>query len=359
MTSRLPLSATNERAQTGARPRGREAMTPLLIVEDEDLVADAMSSWLSALGYPVTHVHTAEEALVVMEDARPGVAICDVGLPGHDGMWLADRLRRDFPDTAVILATGRDCLPPAATLHDGVVSYLLKPFGRDQLRDAVVGAVRQHEDVICSRDVALQLERAARARRRALRVRMQGLRIETEAAAVRALEVLFPDPAEREQGARVAATADAMAARFTMADGDRAALHWAARFHRLGRLTVPESVLQKPEALSDLEMDLVQRAPSEAFEVLLDHPFLADAGYLLRSMRERADGLGRPDGLAGAAIPLGSRILAVAEAIEAMMHDRPHRPARSLADAVLELLRSGTQFDAEVVHAGVEVIARC
>jgi len=358
MIPRVPRGATDDRAQTGPRPRGDEATTPLLIVEDDDLVATAMERWLSALGYPVAQVHTAEEALAVMETWHPGVAICDVGLPGHDGLWLADRLRHDFPDTAVILATGRDGLLPAATLHDGIVSYLLKPFGRDQLRDAVVGAVRWHQNVISSRDAALQLERGARDRRRALRELMQGMRIETEADAVRALEVLFPEPEERQHGVHVAVMADTIADRFRMPECDRPALHWAARFHRLGRLTIPESILRKPEALSRLEMDIVQRAPSEAFELLLDHAFLADAGYLLRSMRERADGLGRPDGLVGTAIPLGSRILAVAEAIEAIMHDQPYRPARSPADAVVELLRSGTQFDADVVHAGVEVIVQ-
>lgn len=335
-------------------------MTPLLIVEDEDVVANTMDRWLSTLGYPVSQARTAEDALDVMKGTHPGVAICDVGLPGeHDGLWLVDQLRQDYPDTAVILATGRDYLPPAATLRDGIVSYLLKPFGRDRLRAAVIDAVRWHENATSDRDAEFGLERAARARRRALRARMHGLRIETEAEATRALEVLFPDRADREQGVSVAAIAAAIADRFTMSDDDRKALHLAARFHRLCRLTIPGTILGKPEALSHIEMDIVLRAPSEAFEVLLEHPFLADAGYLLRSIREREDGLGHPDGLVGGAIPLGSRILAVAEAVEAITHDQPHRPARSPADAVLELLRcAGTQFDADVVHAAVEAMAR-
>lgn len=334
-------------------------MTPLLIVEDEALVADTMGRWLSMLGYPVTQARTAEDALVAAGAIHPGVAICDVGLPGrHDGLWLVDQLRRDHPDTALILATGQDCLPAASTMRDGVVSYLLKPFGRDQLREAVSDAVRWHEDAASGQAVELTLERAARQCRRDLRDLMHGQRIETEADAVAALELLFPDRAERERGVRVAATADTIADRFAMAGGERKALHWAARYHRVCRLTVPAVLLRKPEVLSHFEMTIVRRGPSEAFEVLLDHSFLADAGYLLRSIREREDGLGHPDGLVGAAIPLGSRILAVAEAIEAITHDQPHRPARSPADAVLELLRcAGTQFDANVVHVGVEVMA--
>jgi response regulator RpfG family c-di-GMP phosphodiesterase len=319
-----------------------------------------MDRWLTPLGYPVTQARTAEAALVAAGVTHPGVAICDVGLPGgHDGLWLIDRMRRDHPNTALILATGQESLPAAATLREGVVSYLLKPFGRDQLRAAVLAAVRWHEDVTSDQSVELALERAARQCRRDLRARLQGRPIATETDALHALELLFPDRAERERGVRVSITADTLADQCSMSAGERAALHWAARFHQVCRLTIPGVLLEKPEALSHAEAAIVQRAPSEAFEVLLDHPFLADAGYVLRSIREREDGLGHPDGLVGAAIPVGSRILAVAEAIEAITHDQPHRPARSPADAVLELLRcAGTQFDAHVVHLAVEIMAR-
>ena len=156
----------------------------------------------------------------------------------------------------------------------------------------------------------------------------------------------------------LAALADAIADHFAMPVLDREALHWAARFRGLCRLVLPDAITRKPSPLSAVEVAIVRRAPSDVFEVLLDHPFLSNAGYLLRSLREREDGRGHPDGLTGAAIPLGSRILAVVDAIEAITHDQPHRQGRSPADTVLELLRcAGTQFDAEVVHAGVQVIA--
>ena len=336
----------------------RLQVTPLLIVEDEDLVADTMHRWLTNLGYPVSHARTAEEALALTKSGHPGVAICDVGLPGqHDGMWLVDQLRHDYPDVAVVLATGRD-LPASAVRRDGVVSCLLKPFGRDQLREAVTSAVQWHEEAAAGRDLGLQLERAARECRLDLRRRLQSARIESEADARAALKKVFLDPAGLEAGARVAALADAIADHFAMPVLDREALHWAARFRGLCRQVLPDAITRKPSPLSAVEVAIVRRAPSDVFEVLLDHPFLSPAGYLLRSLREREDGRGHPDGLAGAAIPLGSRILAVVDAIEAITHDQPHRQGRSPADTVLELLRcAGTQFDAEVVHAGAQVIA--
>lgn len=122
-------------------------MTPVLIVEDEAVMAQTIGRWLSALGYPLTYATNAQAAVEAMNAAPAGAAIVDVGLPGgHDGLWLVDQLRRDHPATAVVLATGQDYLPGAATMREGVVSYLLKPFSPDQLRRAAAAAVSWHEN---------------------------------------------------------------------------------------------------------------------------------------------------------------------------------------------------------------------
>lgn len=124
-------------------------MTPVLIVEDEDVVAKTMGRWLDACGYDLAYAATAEKAVAAVANSPAGVAVIDVGLPGeHDGLWLVEQLRRDHPGTAVVLATGRDYLPASTTMRPGVVSYLLKPYGRDQLRNAVAEAVRWHDSVV-------------------------------------------------------------------------------------------------------------------------------------------------------------------------------------------------------------------
>lgn len=124
-------------------------MTPVLIVEDEDIVATTMGRWLDACGYDLAYATTAQEAVEAAARAPAGVAVIDVGLPGaHDGLWLVEQLRRDHPGTAVVLATGRDYLPASATMRTGVVSYLLKPYNRDQLRNAVAEGVRWHKAAV-------------------------------------------------------------------------------------------------------------------------------------------------------------------------------------------------------------------
>jgi putative two-component system response regulator len=331
-------------------------MTPLLIVEDEEIVAATMSRWLGGLGYTVTCTTTAESALAAMRETQPWVAVCDVGLPGHDGLWLADRVRRDYPETAVVLATGRNFLPPSATLRTGVISYLTKPFGREQLRTAVSAAVRWHQDVAADEGARTRLESAATERSIALTGRLRALHVEIDGD--KALNALFPDRDERALIERVAEMALALAAPFKLPDADRDALRWAARLHRLYRLEIPDSILQSAEILSHAETDIVRRAPLELSKALAEYPSLASAAQLLHSLRERYDGLGVPDGLVGDHVPLGSRIIAVAEAIEAMAHARAHRPALTPAEVPMELQRcSGTRYDPDVVKAAIKLLA--
>lgn len=334
-------------------------MTPVLIVEDEDLVAKTLGRWLGACGYDLAYAANAQDAVTAVAQAPVGVAVIDVGLPGeHDGLWLVEQIRRDHPGTAVVLATGHDNLPASATMRAGVVSYLLKPFGRDQLRGGVAGAVRWHENAAFIPESGLELEQAAAARHSAVRQQMDCPPVNNATDALRTLAALDATPDEHARAVRITSTAAAMASGFSMRSADREAVYWAGRFHLLCRLTIPESVIQKAEALSPAESAIVRRGPADASALMRDHPFLAPAAVVLAAIREREDGLGYPDGLVGAAIPLGSRILAVAEALEAMTHAAPYRPARSPVEAAVELRRcAGRHFDAVVVARVLEVMA--
>src|SRR5204863_7287309 len=109
----------------------------VLIVDDENGVRDLMARWLASGGYTVMTAGSAEEALGHLQDSPTAVALCDIRMPGHAGLWLAERIREDYPETAVIMATGvQDVGPAVKTLRQGVIDYLTKPFGPDRLREA-------------------------------------------------------------------------------------------------------------------------------------------------------------------------------------------------------------------------------
>lgn len=146
--------------------------------------------------------------------------------------------------------------------------------------------------------------------------------------------------------------ASALAQRLGVTDGELATIRHAAALHDIGKLAIPESILAGHGRLSPGEWDLVHSHPVVGERILTAAPALLCSARLVRSSHERIDGRGYPDGLAGAAIPLGSRIIHVADAFAALTAERAHRDERSVAHALDEIERaSGTQFDPRVVAA--------
>ena len=127
-------------------------------------------------------------------------------------------------------------------------------------------------------------------------------------------------------------------------------LRFAAVFHDIGKLSIPEAILSKPGPLTPDERAIMERHTLVGEQILAPVAFLSGVCTLVRHEHERWDGAGYPDGLAGEAIPLGSRIIFACDALHAMTSDRPYRRALGRATAVEELRRNaGTQFDPRVV----------
>src|SRR5262245_18885789 len=113
-------------------------MVPILVVDDEPHVRAVVSHWAKSFGYAPHQAPDADSALSMMDGSDISVAVCDVRMPGHDGLWLAGEIRGRHPDTAVILATGVDDSSIAKRGRDlGAMDYLVKPFGGDRLAGAL------------------------------------------------------------------------------------------------------------------------------------------------------------------------------------------------------------------------------
>ncbi len=131
----------------------------------------------------------------------------------------------------------------------------------------------------------------------------------------------------------------------------------AARLHDIGKTAIPAAILNKPGPLNEREWLFIRRHPLIGERIVLAAPALASAAPLIRSSHERIDGQGYPDGLAGQDTPLGSRIIAVCDAFDAMTSERPYRQPMGIDVALEELKRqAGTQFDAAVVDAFSRVV---
>ena len=133
----------------------------------------------------------------------------------------------------------------------------------------------------------------------------------------------------------------------------------AAELHDVGKIAVPDAILDKAGPLDPVEWSFMRRHPLIGERILLEAPALRPVARLVRSSHERWDGGGYPDGLRGDEIPLGARVVAVCDAFDAMTTERPYRGPVTHSDAIAELRRcAGTQFDPMVVEAFCKVIAR-
>jgi HD-GYP domain-containing protein (c-di-GMP phosphodiesterase class II) len=185
------------------------------------------------------------------------------------------------------------------------------------------------------------------------RARSQQLR-RSYMATVRALSnaVEARDAYTGKHAERVTAYGIEIARALGIRSAELAELEFGFLLHDIGKLAIADAILFKPGPLTDEERALMARHPLAGAEIVGGIEFLAQAAAVIRSHHERWDGLGYPDGLAGAEIPLAARVFSVADVLDALTTDRPYRPASSLA-VTREMIstQAGRQFDPQVVAA--------
>lgn len=325
---------------------------PVLVVDDEAGIREVVARWLERHGYTVRTAASAEEALERMKAEPAAVALCDVRMPGFDGLWLLDQLRIGFPATAVVMATGFPEVQSAvASLRGGVIDYLTKPFTPERLADAVRRAMDWHMSVSSERRWAEQLEREATGLEEKLREAVAGLDVSCDEAVNELLSrITAGDEAAYAHARRVASLSVLLCDRIGRPDRDKRVIRRAALLHDVGKSAVPPAVIHKPAPLGGEEYELVRTHPLRAWRLLHEIPFLSHALPIVRSVHERPDGCGFPDGLSMPRIPLGSRIVAIANAYDAMTTLSAYRSPLPPGEALNELERgAGPQFDALLV----------
>lgn len=156
---------------------------------------------------------------------------------------------------------------------------------------------------------------------------------------------------------RITGYALAMAQRLNLPRDQIETTRYAAQLHDIGKVAIPTDILRKPGSLSQREWDIIRQHPDIGSQILERISVLRDAAPLVRYHHEHYDGSGYPAGLSGDEIPLGARIIAVADAFDAMISDRPYRPALSFREAIAELeVHAGTQFDPNIIATFLKVL---
>ncbi len=323
-----------------------------LVVDDEPRLRQALVRLMQGDGFTCLEAGSGVEALAVLKNEPVALVLSDMRMPAMDGQELLRQLRVGYPDIAVVMITAvAEVEVAVACLSLGAMDYITKPFVFEEVRARVAQALEKRRLLADNRDYQERLE---------VRVKAQAERLETLfLASIQSLAdaLELKDPYTRGHSVRVSQYGVAIARAMGLSPTLTAQIELGGHLHDVGKIGVREEVLRKAGPLTTEEYEHIMTHPVLGWRIL--QPLLGEnlvALNIVRSHHERMDGKGVPDRFEGDEIPREARIIAVADAFDAMMSKRPYRNGLTFTEAMAELRRvAGPQFDPQVVDAFFEV----
>lgn len=336
----------NARQATGTPPV--PGTVTCLVVDDDDLVRGTVGRGLRRFGYDVLLASSGVEALELLADEPVSVVLTDFHMPGMNGLELLTRIRTDYPDVAVVLATSVSEVSVAVScLQMGAHDFLTKPFQLDDVRARITQAIEKQRLILENRQYQNHLEEMVREQAS----RIEELFLEGVQTLAHALDA--KDSYTHGHSARVRAYAGAIAREMQLPEDVVQLTELGAELHDIGKIGVEDDLLLKPGRLTNDEYQRLMEHPIRGEQILsglLKNAPLSLA--IVRSHHERLDGAGFPDGLFGDEIPVPVRIVTLADSFDAITTARPYRAARSPVWAMAEIeANCGSQFDQVVAAA--------
>jgi ribonuclease P protein subunit RPR2 len=330
-----------------------------LLVDDDASLRALLRATFEAFDVDIEEAENTEQAAAAIGAGRPDAIVLDVMMPGVDGLEYSRLLKGD-PRTAqipIVLLTG-SIERPRNSAADAVLTKPFSPLELLAVVERLVGGLHgvpfrvesargeEEQLLLYARDLRhlLEIERGQR-------TLLQDAYHDTVVALASALE--SKDTGTRAHSQRVQRYAVVLGQALSPELLEEPSAEYGFLLHDVGKIGIPDKVLRKPARLTTTERRLMQTHTLLGEQMLGSVSFLqGECITIVRSHHERWDGRGYPDGLAGNDIPLGARIFAVADTLDAMTSDRPYRAAQSWDVAVAEIVgERGKQFDPDVVDA--------
>jgi response regulator RpfG family c-di-GMP phosphodiesterase len=324
----------------------------ILCIDDNPEVLKLMKMLL-ADEFDLELVISAEQGLRFLRERNPDLVLCDVMMPGMDGHAFAKAVKSDetirhIPIILVTARTGAEML--AEGIRAGADDYISKPFDSTELKARIRSQLRMRE---MEAELALA-NRNLQMRTSDLVEQQRSLFLSTVKSLASAIDA--KDEYTRHHSTRVTEFSLKIAAKMGFSEKELGDLELAALLHDVGKIAVPESILNKPGKLTGEEFKLIKEHPARGEAILSPVVELKEIGRVVRAHHERYDGTGYPDRLKGREIPIGARIMTIADTYDSITSERPYRKAASHRYAVKEIIAcSGTQFDPEVVQHFLEI----
>lgn len=330
----------------------------VLVVDDEPSLRALLSAMLTEAGVSCCTAASGQEALGVLAQQEVVAVLADLHMPCFSGMQLLEQVRPRYPALAFLVVTGEDDVRVGIeAMRNGADDYLVKPLQPEVVLQSLERALEKKRLERQLEMYKQQLERMVEERTEQLQTALGELR-RSYGETLRALGAAIDlrDNPTAGHSHRVALYSLKIAAELGVNEPELKTLSMGAWLHDIGKLAIPDSILLKPGALSEDEWRVMRSHAQIGYNLVKEIPFLAEAAEIVFAHHERCDGSGYPRGLKATEIPLGARIFAVADTVDAMTSDRPYRPAFSFREARDEIRRwRGGRYDPPVCDSFLRI----
>ena len=321
----------------------------IIAVDDEEGIVDSLSIFLKRSGYNFTGVTDPIKAIELVKTQHFDLMILDFIMTPFHGDQVVEEIRKFNKDLYILLLTGhKDLAPPLETIKRlDIQGYCEKSDKFDQLLLLIESGIKSIEQMNEIKKINTQLTDTYGKLEHAYLESIETLRYTIEAK----------DIYTRGHSDRVSEISVLIGKRLGLSDADLNTLKIGGLFHDIGKIGVPDSILQKADKLTDDEYSQIKQHPNIGVHILSNATIFKDILPIVEHHHERFDGKGYPGGLAGEEIPYLARIAAVADSFDAMSSRRAYRESLPKEKILSEFMRCrGTQFDPEIDDVFIDIL---